>query len=80
MINAIEISPHDPATAYLAVTGYKLNDFKPYIYKTTDYGKRWKRIDEGLPEDTFVRVVREDPEQPGPALCRHGGGNVRFLR
>jgi len=63
MINAIEISPHDPATAYLAVTGYKLNDFKPYIYKTTDYGKRWKRIDAGLPENTFVRVVREDPAQ-----------------
>ena len=65
MINAIEISPHDPATAYLAVTGYKLNDFSPYIYRTTDYGRRWKRIDEGLPEDTFVRVVREDPDRPG---------------
>jgi len=65
MINAIELSPHDPGTAYLAVTGYKLNDFKPYIYKTTDYGKRWKRIDRGLPSDTFVRVVREDPTQRG---------------
>ena len=65
MINAIELSPHDKATAYLAVTGYKLNDFKPYIYKTTDYGKHWKRIDEGLPQDAFVRVVREDPAQPG---------------
>jgi len=65
MINAIELSPHDPGTAYLAVTGYKLNDFKPYIYKTTDYGKRWKRIDRGLPGDTFVRVVREDPMQRG---------------
>jgi photosystem II stability/assembly factor-like uncharacterized protein len=61
MINAIEISPHDAGTVYLAVTGYKLNDFGPYIYKTTDYGKRWKRIDKGLPADTFVRVVREDP-------------------
>jgi len=65
MINAIELSPHDPGTAYLAVAGYKLNDFKPYIYKTTDYGKRWKRIDRGLPTDTFVRVVREDPTQRG---------------
>jgi photosystem II stability/assembly factor-like uncharacterized protein len=65
MINAIELSPHDPATAYLAVTGYKLNDFKPYIYKTTDYGKRWKRIDKSLPDNTFVRVVREDPEREG---------------
>jgi photosystem II stability/assembly factor-like uncharacterized protein len=65
MINAIEISPHGPATVYLAVTGYKLNDFRPYIYKTTDYGKRWKRIDAGLPADTFVRVVREDPVRKG---------------
>ena len=64
-INAIEISPHDPATAYLAVTGYKLNDFSPYIYKTTDYGRSWKRIDRGLPGDSFVRVVREDPTRPG---------------
>jgi len=65
MINAIELSSHDKATAYLAVTGYKLNDFKPYIYKTTDYGKRWKRIDAGLPADAFVRVVREDPARQG---------------
>ena len=64
-INAIEISPHDPGTVYLAVAGFKLNDFSPYIYKTTDYGKRWKRIDEGLPKDTFVRVVREDPAHRG---------------
>jgi len=65
MINSIEISPHDKATAYLAVTGYKLNDFRPYIYKTTDYGKHWKRIDQGLPQDAFVRVVREDPARQG---------------
>ncbi len=65
MINAIELSPHDKATAYLAVTGYKLNDFKPYIYKTSDYGKNWKRIDKGLPADAFVRVVREDPARRG---------------
>jgi photosystem II stability/assembly factor-like uncharacterized protein len=65
MINAIEISPHDKATAYLAVTGYKLNDFKPYIYKTTDYGRHWERIDDGLPQDAFVRVVREDPARKG---------------
>jgi photosystem II stability/assembly factor-like uncharacterized protein len=65
MINAIEVSPHRPGTVYLAVTGYKLNDFSPYIYKTENHGKRWKRIDKGLPEDTFVRVVREDPDRRG---------------
>jgi photosystem II stability/assembly factor-like uncharacterized protein len=65
MINAIELSPHAAGTAYLAVAAYKLNDFSPYVYKTTDYGRRWKRIDQGLPDDTFVRVVREDPARPG---------------
>lgn len=64
-INAIEISPHDPGTAYVAVAGFKLNDFSPYIYKTSNYGKSWKRLDKGLPTDTFVRVVREDPSQKG---------------
>ena len=53
------------ADAYLAVTAYKLNDPQPYIYKTTDYGKRWDRIDAGLPENAFVRVVREDPLRKG---------------
>jgi photosystem II stability/assembly factor-like uncharacterized protein len=65
MINAIEISPHDKATVYVAVAGYKMNDFSPYIYVTNDHGKRWRRIDKGLPEDTFVRVVREDPVHKG---------------
>ncbi|MEJ2577222.1 MAG: hypothetical protein P8106_11260, partial [Gammaproteobacteria bacterium] len=65
MINAIELSPHAPGVAYLAVTGYKLNDFSPYIYRTTDYGRRWQRIDRGLPGNTFVRVVREDPQRKG---------------
>ncbi len=65
MINSIEISPHDPGTVHVAVAGYKLNDFRPYIYMTSDYGKKWKRIDDSLPEDTFVRVVREDPDRKG---------------
>ena len=65
MINTIEISPNRPGTVYLAVTAYKLNDFAPYIYKTENYGKRWKRIDKGLPDDAFVRVVREDPKRAG---------------
>ena len=65
MINAIEVSPHDPGTAYVAVAGYKMNDFDPYIYKVTDYGEDWDRIDGDLPDDNFVRVVREDPARAG---------------
>jgi len=65
MVNSIEVSPHDPGTAYVAVAGYKMNDFRPYIYKLTDYGQRSKRIDKDLPSDNFIRVVREDPERQG---------------
>ena len=65
MINAIDLSPHADGTAYLAVTGYKLNDFKPYVYKTSNYGRSWKRIDKGIPARAFVRVVREDPVKKG---------------
>ena len=61
MINAIELSPHAEGTAYLAVTGFKLNDFDPYIYKTTNHGRSWQRIDSNIPDGAFVRVVREDP-------------------
>ncbi|MEM7431624.1 MAG: glycosyl hydrolase [Pseudomonadota bacterium] len=65
MINAIDLSPHAEGTAYLAVTAYKLNDFKPYIYKTTNHGASWRRIDSGIPDGSFVRVVREDPVVKG---------------
>jgi photosystem II stability/assembly factor-like uncharacterized protein len=65
MINAIDISPHDPATAYVAVTRYKFNDFTPLAFKTSDYGKTWKSIVKGVPEEAWVRVVREDPKRRG---------------
>ena len=64
-VNAIELSPHRDGKAYYALTRYKLNDFRPYIYRTGDFGQSWQRIDGGLPDDSFVRVVREDPRQEG---------------
>jgi len=64
-VNTIEASPHDPATAYIAVHRYRLDDYRPYIFKTNDYGKTWKKITRGLPETDFVRVVREDPVRRG---------------
>ena len=73
-INAIEVSPHEPGVAYIAVAGYKMNDFKPYIYKLTDYGKRWTRLDDDLPDDNFVRVVRADPEREGLLYAGSEGG------
>ena len=60
LINAIEVSPHDKATAYLATTRYKFNDHTPGLYKTTDYGKTWTKITTGIPDNAFTRVVRED--------------------
>ena len=64
-INSLEASPHDPATAYIAATMYKWDDNRPYLYKTTDYGKTWKKITNGIPETTFTRVIREDPNKRG---------------
>ncbi len=60
LINAIEVSPHDKATAYIATTRYKFNDHAPGLYKTTNYGATWTRITNGLPSNAFTRVVRED--------------------
>lgn len=63
LINAIEVSPHDKATAYIATTRYKFNDHTPGLYKTTDYGKTWIKIDAGIPAGAFTRVVREDDQR-----------------
>jgi photosystem II stability/assembly factor-like uncharacterized protein len=64
-INSIDASAHDPGTAYVAATMYKSDDFRPYLYKTTDYGKTWKKIVNGIPDNAFTRVVREDPNRKG---------------
>lgn len=63
IMNAIEVSPHDKATAYITFLKYKTNDYQPYIYKTTDYGKTWTKITKGIKENHFARVVREDPKR-----------------
>ncbi|MBS3745187.1 MAG: hypothetical protein KGY48_12610, partial [Wenzhouxiangellaceae bacterium] len=65
MVNAIAVSPHEPGKAYVAFTRYKYNDHEPIIYVTDNYGGRWNRIDDGIPEGHWVRVVREDPEREG---------------
>jgi hypothetical protein len=64
-INSIDASPHDAGTAYVAATNYQMDDFRPYLYKTTDYGKTWKKIVNGIPNNAFTRVVREDPNHKG---------------
>ncbi|MDT0555494.1 VPS10 domain-containing protein [Patiriisocius hiemis] len=65
MINSVEPSAFDAGTCYIAGTKYKTGDFAPYLYKTNDYGKTWKKITNGIPAEHFTRVVREDPKRKG---------------
>ncbi len=64
-VDLIEASPHDANAAYVAVDRHRLDDLKPYIYKTADAGKTWTAITSGIPEGAFVRAVREDPKRRG---------------
>ncbi|MDZ7756385.1 hypothetical protein [Rhodohalobacter sp.] len=65
MASIIDPSPHDAATAYLAANRYKFDDFSPMLYKTTNYGRSWTKITNGIPEGDFTRVIREDPNKQG---------------
>jgi photosystem II stability/assembly factor-like uncharacterized protein len=60
LVNAIEVSAHAPATAYVTLSKYKFNDFTPLVFKTTDFGASWTRIVEGIAPEAWARVVRED--------------------
>lgn len=65
MISMLEASPHDPATCYMAATKYKLDDYTPYLFKTTDFGATWTNISNGIREDDFTRVIRADAAREG---------------
>lgn len=60
----IHASEHDAGTAFIAVDNHRSDDFKPYAYVTTDFGKTWKKIVTGLPSDDYVKVIRQDPHNP----------------
>ncbi len=62
-MSLIEASPHDAGTAYAAVDTHKLDDLKPYIFKTTDFGKTWTKITSGIPDGAYTHAVREDTVQ-----------------
>ena len=64
-INAVEASPHDAGTAYIAVTRFKFNDFTPHFFRTRDFGKSWQRVVTGIGEESWARVIREDPVRKG---------------
>jgi photosystem II stability/assembly factor-like uncharacterized protein len=64
-ISMIEPSPFDAATAYVVVDAHRLDDMRPYLFKTTDLGRTWTRLDSGLPQDVYLHAVREDPAKRG---------------
>jgi len=88
-ISLIDASPTDAGTAYVAARRYRLDDYRPYVYKTTDYGKTWTKITDGLPDDESSFVVRQDPQNKdllfagtfkGVYVSFDGGGSWQSLQ
>jgi len=78
-VTHIEASHFDAGTAYAAVDRHRLEDVKPYLYRTQDFGKSWKRISHGIPEGSFLNCVREDPVRRGLLYaCTETGVYVSF--
>jgi len=65
VVSIIEPSPLAAGTAYVAIDRHKLDDFRPYLFKTADYGKTWRKITAGLPDNGYAHTVREDPQRKG---------------
>ena len=89
LINSIEVSPHDKATIYIATTRYKVNDFSPSLHKSSDYGKTWTKIVNGIAPTAYTRVVREDNKrkdllyagtETGFYISYNGGQNWKQLQ
>jgi photosystem II stability/assembly factor-like uncharacterized protein len=64
-VAAIEPSPFDAATAYLVVDNHRMDDARPYLWRTSDYGKTWRSLSAGLPPEVYLHAVREDPKRKG---------------
>ncbi len=64
-VSMIEASPREAGTAYMAVERHKLDDYAPYVFKTSDFGKTWTKLVAGLPPDDYVHAVRVDPRRAG---------------
>ena len=64
-VSLIEASPFDAGTAYVVVDAHRMDDMRPYLYKTTDFGASWKRLDGKLAQDVYLHAVREDPKKKG---------------
>ncbi|WP_306642358.1 VPS10 domain-containing protein [Sanyastnella coralliicola] len=69
MINSIEFDPFNKGGLFVAATRYKMGDYAPYLYHTTDYGQTWKLITEGIADEHFTRVIRADANAKGLLYC-----------
>ena len=65
LVTVIEPSAYDPSTVYMAATRYKLDDYSPYLFKTTDRGRSWQRLDGAFPKNEITRMLRADPARDG---------------
>ena len=73
-VNSLEADPFHPGGVYVAATRYKAGDFRPYLFHTADWGKTWRALNKGLPDDHFTRVVRADPVRQGLLFAGTEGG------
>jgi photosystem II stability/assembly factor-like uncharacterized protein len=64
-VSSIDPSAHDACVAYVAANRFQLDDDRPYLWKTSNCGASWERIDHGIADSEFTRVVREDPDRRG---------------
>lgn len=65
MVNSLEVDPHQPGGLYIAATRYKLGDYAPYLFYTSDYGTTWTSITKGIDRGHFTRVIRADENTAG---------------
>ena len=79
-VGCVEISAHDADTVYVAATRYKLCDYKPYLFRTTDGGRTWQSITGDFPINEITRVIRADRVRQGIAVRRHRDGHLRHAR
>ena len=63
-VSKIHASEHQAGTAFVTVDQHRMNDFRPYVFMTKNFGKSWEKISSNLPKDDYVKVVRQDPHNP----------------
>jgi photosystem II stability/assembly factor-like uncharacterized protein len=89
LVHSIEVSPHDKAIVYISASRYKFNDYSNMSYKSTDYGKTWTKIGNGVDTDDFIKVIREDKKvkdllyagsERGFYVSFNGGGSFSKLQ